>query len=200
MNSLLKNNQKEKLEKELIEMKENLNAKEVSKTHEKNQQEAVGELSMYDNHPADMGTELFEREKDIALMSHAESELNKVNEALSRINTDTYGICEVCRKPIQYERLEIVPYTTLCIEHAKLKESTVLNEASPTNNENTFEQTMDGRAKDYENSFDEVAEFGTSDSPQDFTDSENPTYTDEDNQTKEIDEVVGKSITDDTEN
>ncbi|MFK4997354.1 hypothetical protein ACI2OX_06735 [Bacillus sp. N9] len=33
------------------------------------------ELSMYDNHPADMGTELFERERDLALSVHAEAEL-----------------------------------------------------------------------------------------------------------------------------
>ena len=46
------------------------------------QRGSVGELSAYDNHPADMGTELYEREKDFALEEHTDSELNKVNEAL----------------------------------------------------------------------------------------------------------------------
>ncbi|MEM5591840.1 hypothetical protein AAHH67_09065 [Niallia circulans] len=39
--------------------------------------ESVGELSSYDNHPADLGTELFEREKDSALEQHDQSELEK---------------------------------------------------------------------------------------------------------------------------
>lgn len=39
--------------------------------------DSVGELSSYDNHPADTGTELFEREKDIALNDHAEYEVEK---------------------------------------------------------------------------------------------------------------------------
>ena len=48
----------------------------------RNHRDTVGELSAYDNHPADMGTELYDREKDFALEEHADSELNKVNAAL----------------------------------------------------------------------------------------------------------------------
>ena len=46
-------------------------------------------LSAYDNHPADMGTELYEREKDFALEEHADSELNKVNAALQAMEEGT---------------------------------------------------------------------------------------------------------------
>ena len=53
---------------------------------------------MYDNHPADMGTELFEREKDIALNVHAGSELDKVDNALQAMEDGSYGKCEVCQK------------------------------------------------------------------------------------------------------
>lgn len=42
--------------------------------------------------------------------------LNKIEEALERINTDTYGICDFCGEPIHSERLEARPVTTLCIE------------------------------------------------------------------------------------
>ena len=45
-------------------------------------QEVLGELSNYDNHPADTGTELFEREKDSALQRHAESELEEINNSI----------------------------------------------------------------------------------------------------------------------
>ncbi|MDI4707131.1 hypothetical protein MKZ48_21445, partial [Pseudoalteromonas shioyasakiensis] len=44
--------------------------------------ESVGDLSNYDNHPADQGTELFERGKDLALNEHTEKELQDINEAL----------------------------------------------------------------------------------------------------------------------
>jgi YteA family regulatory protein len=62
--------------------------------------DAVGELSSYDNHPADDATELYEREKDIALNEHAERELKEIEHALQVIENGTYGICEVCGKPI----------------------------------------------------------------------------------------------------
>ena len=56
-------------------MKEQLTKTEEETDIKESAQEAVGELSMYDNHPGDMGTELFEREKDMALNVHAGSEL-----------------------------------------------------------------------------------------------------------------------------
>ena len=77
---------------------------------------------MYDNHPGDMGTELFEREKDMALNVHAGSELDKVESALQAMEDGSYGKCEVCQKDIPFERLEAVPYTTLCIDHATEQE------------------------------------------------------------------------------
>src|SRR5690625_7732844 len=48
--------------------------------------DTTGELSSYDNHPADMGTELFERGKDVALNEHAEKELEEINSALHAID------------------------------------------------------------------------------------------------------------------
>lgn len=54
------------------------------------QTDSVGELSSYDNHPGDLGTELFERGKDLALVDHAERELEKINEAL---HAATMGPC-----------------------------------------------------------------------------------------------------------
>lgn len=80
--------------------------------------DAVGELSNYDNHPADQGTEVFERSKDLALNEHAEKELADVEAALEAIEQGTYGICQVCREAISYERLKAVPTATRCINHA----------------------------------------------------------------------------------
>ncbi|MEZ0323007.1 MAG: TraR/DksA C4-type zinc finger protein [Hydrogenothermaceae bacterium] len=45
--------------------------------------------------------------------------LNQIDQALERIEDGTYGLCEVCGKEIEEERLEAIPWTTLCIEHAQ---------------------------------------------------------------------------------
>lgn len=70
---------------------------------------STGELSQYDNHPADTATDLYERGKDIALYEHVQKELEDVEAALERIESGTYGICEVTGKEIPMERLEVLP-------------------------------------------------------------------------------------------
>src|SRR5687768_10986121 len=75
------------------------------------------ELSSYDQHPGDMGSETFEREKDMSILESLESSLNDVDQALARLDEGSYGRCEVCNKPIGDERLEARPMTRLCVEH-----------------------------------------------------------------------------------
>ncbi len=48
--------------------------------------------------------------------------LKKIDEALDRMQTDTYGICERCGGEIPYKRLKARPVTTLCIECKTLQE------------------------------------------------------------------------------
>lgn len=55
--------------------------------------DSTGELSSYDNHPADIGTETFERSRDMAINDSLQDELEQVNAALQRIKDGTYGIC-----------------------------------------------------------------------------------------------------------
>lgn len=76
--------------------------------------DSLGELSLYDNHPADVATELFERSKDLALRDAALMKLKAIENALARMATGCYGYCEVCGAAIPRERLEAVPYTTMC--------------------------------------------------------------------------------------
>src|SRR5438094_49897 len=76
----------------------------------------VGELADFDaNHPGDTGTEMFEREKDLALNENVESLLAQVNVAMGKLDGGTYGLCDQCGKPIAEARLEALPYATLCI-------------------------------------------------------------------------------------
>jgi RNA polymerase-binding transcription factor DksA len=84
---------------------------------QQSESDSVGELSSYDQHQADMGTETFEREKDLSILEQVEAELADVEHALRRLDDGTYGTCEVCGKPIPDERLEAMPATRLCLEH-----------------------------------------------------------------------------------
>lgn len=52
------------------------------------------------------------------LKEEARQNLIYVENALSRIENSTYGECEVCGEQIEEQRLEALPYATLCIEHA----------------------------------------------------------------------------------
>jgi RNA polymerase-binding transcription factor DksA len=69
----------------------------------------LSELSNYDQHPADTGTETFEREKDLSILDSLEAELDELEAALQRIDDGTYGLDEVTGEPIAQERLEAVP-------------------------------------------------------------------------------------------
>lgn len=80
--------------------------------------EASGDLSAYDNHPADLGTDSFERGKDLALAEQADHHLEDVNRALAEIESGNYGICKASGQPIPFERLQALPTVEYCIEHA----------------------------------------------------------------------------------
>jgi DnaK suppressor protein len=67
------------------------------------------------NHLADDASELFVRERNIALRGNAEELIAQIDAALSRMDAGSYGICARCGKPIAEERLEALPHATLCI-------------------------------------------------------------------------------------
>ncbi len=57
--------------------------------------------------------------KNKALSDHLELRLKNVNNALKRLEDGTYGICEVCQKPIPLERLKANPAASTDMEHTK---------------------------------------------------------------------------------
>lgn len=83
--------------------------------------EETGELmsSSADNHLADTASETYDREFDEGLEEDAQEQLRQVESALQRIEAGTYGTCSVCGKKIPVERLEAVPWTTMCIDDAR---------------------------------------------------------------------------------
>lgn len=70
----------------------------------------------YGNHPADEGGETFEKEKSLAIQGNLEVILDEIDQALRKFETGTYGRCDECGAEIPYERLEVRPQATLCIE------------------------------------------------------------------------------------
>ncbi|MBM3449998.1 MAG: hypothetical protein FJX78_03280 [Armatimonadetes bacterium] len=69
----------------------------------------------------DVASETFEREKGFALESSLQGMLKMVDDALAKIESGKYGVCERCGQPIGLERLRALPYANLCIR-CKTKE------------------------------------------------------------------------------
>jgi DnaK suppressor protein len=82
---------------------------------DESENESVSELSHQAQHQADLGTETFERERDLSLLEQIEAELADVEHALRRIDDATYGTCEACGKRIDDARLEVVPAARFCV-------------------------------------------------------------------------------------
>jgi RNA polymerase-binding protein DksA len=76
----------------------------------------------YDEDLADVASSTFEREKGLALESSVQAMLAQVEEALSRIDDGSYGVCQRCGEPIDAARLRVLPYATLCIRCKELEE------------------------------------------------------------------------------
>ncbi|MFF2447390.1 TraR/DksA C4-type zinc finger protein [Neobacillus sp. NPDC058068] len=173
---MLSTNQLDTLKKRLEEEKQaiidQINSTSQYRNMDVSMQETVGELSAYDNHPADLGTELFERERDFALEDHQDKELEKINTALEAIEKGTYGKCQVCGEEIPFERLEALPSTLYCVKHT-LKTSggdyrPVEEDILEPPKVNSFRHDPEQGVVDTQDSFEEVARYGTSETPADL--------------------------------
>ncbi|QKS71180.1 TraR/DksA C4-type zinc finger protein [Paenalkalicoccus suaedae] len=143
----------------LLDMK-----KETEERLQTDEDHDTGELSNYDNHPGDGGSELFEQTRDLALDEQSRDQLYEIDQALAAIEDGSYGTCKECGKDIPEERLEIVPTTLYCVDHAKeMEESRPVEEevTSPIEEEATsLKQEM--RTESWQ----DVEAHGTSDSEQ----------------------------------
>ncbi|NLX62038.1 MAG: hypothetical protein GXZ06_05935 [Tissierellia bacterium] len=79
------------------------------------------ELSAYDNHPADIGTEIFMMEQDKGLINKLNNTLSEIDTSLDAIDRGNYGVCISCGKEIDKNRLELIPYLKLCIDCSEKK-------------------------------------------------------------------------------
>ena len=75
-----------------------------------------------DQHIADHASDMFDREVDESLEENASQLVQEIDAALGRMDAGTYGTCARCGRPIPEERLDAVPYATLCVECKRIEE------------------------------------------------------------------------------
>lgn len=139
--------------------------------------ESFQEFSTYDNHPADVGTETFERSKDFGLREDRLTTLNLVEDALERLDEGTYGVCRRCGQPIGEGRLEVVPWTAYCrpcearLEHEERRDWERPPEEGAVRPFSSFNDQDDREPVgfDGEDAWQAVARYGTSNSPADVS-------------------------------
>ena len=81
-----------------------------------------GDLSGYGQHMADAGTDTFDRDFALSLVSSEQEALAEIEAAIKRVHNGTYGICESTQQPIAKERLVAVPFTRYSAEAKKVVE------------------------------------------------------------------------------
>lgn len=132
--------------------------------------ESTGELSSLDQHAADSGNEMYEREKDLGLRADALDTLGRIEAAMLRIESGEYGVCRSCGRPIGVERLKAIPFAEECVacagEHGVESYQRPIEERAASFVE-SFSDSDDETAYDAEDAWQDVARFGTANSPQD---------------------------------
>jgi RNA polymerase-binding transcription factor DksA len=83
--------------------------------HDEMMSERTGEIASSGQHPADVASELFEREREVGLLDDLRAMLVEVDEALVRVARGTYGTCVDCRVEIGAERLGALPAAAYCL-------------------------------------------------------------------------------------
>ena len=145
-----------KYKQQLLEEKQNLtnligemkdNTVFGNTTNHTSEKYTSGELSSYDNHLADIGTEVYMQDMQNSLTIHEQGRLRNIENALYKIENGTYGICVECHKQIDEERLDILPETSLCSYCAKHQPdvpvtSRKFNQNLINESENFYDETL----------------------------------------------------------
>jgi YteA family regulatory protein len=138
------------------------------------QSEWSGELSAYDNHPADSASETYQREQQVGLIDSRRRILSMIEHVIAKMDDGTYGLCENCRCEIPAERLEAIPYALLCKECREAQEAETVSHLRPPEESlisdlfaRLFSGGEDFVGTDGEDVWHDVAKYGTSGTYQD---------------------------------
>lgn len=99
--------------------------------------------SKFGMHMADAGTDSFDRDFALSLLSSDQNALYEVEEALKRIENDAYGVCEMTGKPIPKARLDAIPWTRFSVQaQSQLEKEGALRRARFADLGSIEEQTL----------------------------------------------------------
>src|SRR5437868_11690567 len=104
----------QKHQKRLIELRDYLLSRKGNLA-----KDASEERPTYSMHMGDAGTDEFDRDFALSMMSSEQDALYEIDQALNRIQNGSYGICELTGKRIERERLEAIPWTRFSAEAEK---------------------------------------------------------------------------------
>jgi DnaK suppressor protein len=77
--------------------------------------DALQEKPSFSMHMADAGTDNYDRDLALGMLSSEQDAVYQIEQALDRIRNGTYGICEISGKPIEPERLAVIPWTRFSV-------------------------------------------------------------------------------------
>lgn len=132
--------------------------------------ESIQELSPYDNHPADLGTETFARELDSGLRMQLRRRSDEVQRAEEKWIQGTYGQCDDCHQAIAEDRLRAMPEANFCLACQEKREASYQPPPSETQVVPMpfgVVPAPESVELDGEDIWQSVARWGTSNSPQD---------------------------------
>ncbi len=145
---------------------------EIRERFGESETESVHALSAYDNHPADLATDTFSRELDVGLTVGLNRRLDQIGRAEEKLEEGTYGLCDRCGEPIASARLNAMPDAIYCVDCQAVMD--LPYQGPPSGAEVIPYPFGDDRAihddvvePDGEDFWQSVAQWGTSDSPQD---------------------------------
>lgn len=101
----------------LQDLREFFSRQKQSLVHDANE-----EAPNYSEHMADAGTDSYDRDFALGILSSHQNALYEIDDAIRRIESGTYGICEASGKPIPLKRLEAVPWARFTLEAEKQME------------------------------------------------------------------------------
>ena len=112
------------------------------------------DLSNMPIHLADAGSDTFELENTLGLVGSERRLLQEIDDALERIENNTYGICEGGAEPIPKARLKAIPWARYCVKCASLSEKGLLAREEPSN-KSDYGQPSEEQNDNFDNIADE---------------------------------------------
>lgn len=104
--------------KRLTELRDSMRNRQADLT-----KDALEEQPSFSSHMADAGTDTYDRDFALGMLSSEQDAVSEIELALDRIRTGTYGVCELTGKPIERARLEAIPWARFSTAAEKKLES-----------------------------------------------------------------------------